>query len=78
MLRTYVLQEKGDWKKHLLLIEFVYNNSFQATIQMAPYKTLYERKCRSLLYWDEVGEGKIYGIEILQEMKEKIRLIKKG
>ncbi|XP_040988927.1 uncharacterized protein LOC121236542 [Juglans microcarpa x Juglans regia] len=56
MLRACVLQEKDEWEKLLPLIEFAYNNSFQATIQMAPYEALYGRKCRSPLYWDEKGK----------------------
>lgn len=76
MLRACVLQGKGDWEKQLPLIEIAYNNGFQATIQMAPYETLYGRKCKFHLYWDEVRERKIYSAEILQEMKEQILLIK--
>ncbi|KAK6160734.1 hypothetical protein DH2020_004115 [Rehmannia glutinosa] len=35
------------WDSHLPLAEFAYNNSYQATIGMAPYEALYGRKCRS-------------------------------
>jgi hypothetical protein len=56
MLRLCVLDFKGKWIQYLLLVEFAYNNSFQATIGTAPYEALYGRKCRSPLYWDEVGE----------------------
>jgi hypothetical protein len=45
MLRLCVLDFKGSWIRYLPLVEFAYNNSFQATIGMAPYKALYERKC---------------------------------
>ena len=47
MLRACVLDFKGGWDQHLSLIEFAYNNSYQSTIQMAPYEALYGRKCRS-------------------------------
>jgi len=57
MLRLCVLDFKGSWIRHLSLVEFAYNNNFQATIGMAPYKALYGRKYRSPLYWDEVGEN---------------------
>lgn len=33
-----------------------YNNSYQTTIKMALYETLYDEKCRSLLLWDEIDE----------------------
>ncbi|CAN6703503.1 unnamed protein product [Malus baccata var. baccata] len=43
MLRACILDLKGSWDKHLSLIEFAYNNSYQASIQMAPYEALYGR-----------------------------------
>ena len=47
MLRACVLDHKGSWEKHLPLVEFVYNNGYHASIQMAPYEALYGRPCRS-------------------------------
>jgi hypothetical protein len=77
MLRLCVLDFKGNWINFLPLVEFAYNNSFQATIGMAPYEALYGRKCRSPLYWDEVGEKQLLGPEIVQDTKDKIALIRK-
>jgi hypothetical protein len=77
MLRLCVLDFKGNWINFLPLVEFAYNNSFQATIGMAPYEGLYGRKCRSPLYWDEVGEKQLLGPEIVQDTKDKIALIRK-
>ena len=41
MLRAYALDFGGRWDEHLYLVEFAYNNSYQATIQMAPFEALY-------------------------------------
>ncbi|KAK6126815.1 hypothetical protein DH2020_039442 [Rehmannia glutinosa] len=41
------LHFQGNWDSHLAPAEFAYNNSYQATIGMAPYEALYGRKCRS-------------------------------
>ena len=49
MLRAWVLDHKGSWEEHFPLVEFAYNNSYQASIQMAPYEALYGRPCRSPL-----------------------------
>ena len=76
MLRACVLEFQGSWENHLPLIEFAYNNSFHATIQMAPYEALYGRKCRSPLCWDEVGESRVIGPEIIQEMQSQVRIIR--
>ena len=52
MLRACVLEFKGSWVKYLSLVEFAYNNSYQASIGMAPFEALYERKCRTPIYWN--------------------------
>ncbi|PKA63926.1 hypothetical protein AXF42_Ash004936 [Apostasia shenzhenica] len=59
MLGACAMDFGENWKKYLSLVEFSYNNSYHASIRMAPYETLYGRKCRSLLYWDEVGERRM-------------------
>ena len=48
------------------------NDSYQASIQMAPYKALYGKKCRSPIYWDDVGERKLLVLEIVQQVVDKI------
>ncbi|KAJ4965521.1 hypothetical protein NE237_017370 [Protea cynaroides] len=40
MLRACVIDFNGSWDERLPLIEFSYNNSYQATIQMSPYEAL--------------------------------------
>ena len=45
MLRACVLDLKGRWEEQLTLVEFAYNNSYQASIQMASYEVLYGRPC---------------------------------
>ena len=43
MLKDCILDFGGSWNAYLPLAEFVYNNSFQSNIQMAPYEALYGR-----------------------------------
>ncbi|XP_070015007.1 uncharacterized protein [Nicotiana sylvestris] len=71
MLRACMLDFKGSWEDHLPLIEFTYNNSFQASIQMAPYEALYGRKCRSPIGWFEAGEEALLGPNLVQQAMEK-------
>ena len=40
MLRACVLDFKENWVKYLSLVEFAYNNTYQASIGMAPYEAL--------------------------------------
>ena len=57
-------------------MEFAYNNSYQASIGMAPYEDLYGRKCRTPVCWDEVGERKLVGLEIVQVTCDKVKGIR--
>ena len=75
-LRACVLDHKGSWEEHLPFVEFTYNNSYQASIQMPPYEALYGRPCRSPLCWTEVGESSITGPDLIRDTSEKVSLIR--
>lgn len=76
MLRACVLDFGGSWDKHLPLIEFAYNNSYQASIQMAPFEALYGRRCRSPIGWFELCEAKLLGPDLVHESLEKVKVIR--
>ena len=76
MLRACVLEFKGNWDDHLPLIEFAYNNSFHASIGMAPFEALYGRRCRSPVGWFELGEMALIGPDLVLEAMEKVKLIR--
>ena len=76
MLRMCVMDFGGQWDWHLPLVEFAYNNSYHASIGMASYEALYGRKCRSPVCWEEVGERKLAGPELVQITSEKIPIIR--
>jgi transposase InsO family protein len=67
MLRACVLDFCGVWARYLPLIEFTYNNSYQASIGMAPYEALYGRKCCSPLYWDGNVVPHFIGTNLVKE-----------
>ena len=71
-----MIDYEGSWDRHIPLVEFVYNNNFQSSIGMAPYKALYIRKCRTPLCWTELSEKKIIGPDLIQETKEKVKMIR--
>ncbi|TYJ96450.1 retrotransposon protein, putative, Ty3-gypsy sub-class [Cucumis melo var. makuwa] len=76
MLQACALEFSGSWDSHLHLMEFAYNNSFQATIGMASFEALYGKCCRSPIYWDEVGEQRLMGPELVQSTNEGIQKIR--
>ena len=63
-------------EEQLPLVEFAHNNSYQASIRMAPYEILCGMPCRSPLGWTEVGENSIIGHDLIRDTSEKVSLIR--
>ncbi|KAA0052195.1 pol protein [Cucumis melo var. makuwa] len=49
---------------------------FQATIGMTPFEALYGKYCRSHVCWNEVGEQRLMGFELVQSTNEAIQKIR--
>ncbi|GKF11447.1 putative reverse transcriptase domain-containing protein, partial [Tanacetum coccineum] len=77
MLRACVIDFGKGWDRHLPLVEFSYNNSYHTSIKAAPFEALYGQKCRSPIFWAEVGDAQLTGPKIVHEAIEKIIQIKK-
>ena len=71
-----MIDYEGSWDRHIPLIEFVYNNSFQSSIEMAHYEALYGRNCITQLCWTELSKNKVIGLDLIQETEEKVKMIK--
>jgi hypothetical protein len=67
MLRACVLEFPQKWDDCLPLAEFSYNNSYQASIKMAPFEALYGRQCRTPLNWSEPGERWFFRPNMVKE-----------
>jgi hypothetical protein len=78
MLRTCALQCGRSWDMSLLYAEFSYNNSYQESLKMAPFEMLYGRRCRTPLFWNETGERKIFGPNILQEAEKQVCMVREN
>jgi hypothetical protein len=77
MLCACALDFGNKWIDNLAYAEFAYKNSFQSTIRMAPFETLYRRKCQSPLYWGRLGRDQsIQGDIDIEETREEVQLIK--
>ncbi|GKB53893.1 putative nucleotidyltransferase, ribonuclease H [Tanacetum coccineum] len=76
MLRCCALEWTGNWDDYLCLVKFAYNNSWHASISMAPYDMLYGTKYRSPVCWNEVGEEIIEGPELVRITNEKVEVAK--
>jgi hypothetical protein len=60
------------------LAEFSYNNSYQASLKMAPFDALYRRRCHTLLNWSETGERTLFGPDLVKDAEEKVQVIREN
>ena len=42
---------------------------------MAPFEALYGRRCQTPLHWSDVGERWFFGLDVVKEAEEKVKLI---
>jgi hypothetical protein len=60
------------------LAEFSYNNSYQASLKIAPFEALYGRRCRTPLNWSEAGERTLFGPDLVKDAEEKVEVIREN
>ncbi|KAK1660635.1 hypothetical protein QYE76_048794 [Lolium multiflorum] len=75
MLRACVLEYGSKWEDCLPYAEFSYNNSYQASLQMAPLKPV-RKEMPYPLNWSEVGESQFFGPDVLREAEERVHKIR--
>jgi hypothetical protein len=78
MLRACALQDQSGWDKRLPYAEFSYNNSYQASLKMSPFSTLYGRSCRTSLQWDQPEEKQVFGPDIWLKAEENIKMVREN
>jgi hypothetical protein len=74
-LSAYALQHGSSWDKSLPYAGFSYNNSYQATLKVSLFETLYGRKCKTPLFLDQTRGRQFFVPELVQEAEEKVRII---
>jgi hypothetical protein len=72
------MEHVGRWDKNLPWTEFLYKNSYQESLKMAPFEVLYGRRCRTLLNWTESGEKVIFGPDLVEEAKATVSSIQEN
>jgi hypothetical protein len=75
MLRASVLEHQVSWDQNLPWAKFSYNNIYQESLKMAPFKVLYEHRCRTPINCIELGENVIFGPDLVKEAEATIRRI---
>ncbi|WVZ52066.1 hypothetical protein U9M48_003159 [Paspalum notatum var. saurae] len=75
MLRACALTYSTKWDECLPLAEFAYNNSYQKSLEMAPFEALYGRRCRTPLNWSEPGEHVTFSPDLVTQAEEQVKFI---
>jgi hypothetical protein len=75
MLCMYVREKPTKWEDYLHLVEFAYNNGYQASTKMSPFEILYGRKCTTPVSWDNLVDRLMVGPDMLQEMEQIVRKV---
>jgi hypothetical protein len=65
MLRMYVMDKPSKWEDYLHLVEFAYNNGYQAYLKMSPFEALYGRRCNTPVSWDNPTDRAVVGPDLL-------------
>jgi hypothetical protein len=73
-----VMDQPSKWEYFLHLVHFAYNNGHQASLKMSQFEAFYDRKCNSLVSWDNSIDKVLIGLELLREMEEQIVKIKQN
>jgi hypothetical protein len=50
----------------------------QESLKMVPFEMLYGHRSRTPLFWNETGERKVFGSDILQEAEKQVRVVREN
>jgi hypothetical protein len=78
MLIACALKYGKSWDKSLPYAEFLYNNSYQASIKMAPYEALYGWQCRTPLFRSQTGESQVFRSEVLKDVEKQVQMVRES
>jgi hypothetical protein len=76
VLRMYAMDKPSKWEDYLHLVEFAYNNGYQASLKMIPFESLCGRKCITPVIWDNPTDRAVVGPYFLRKMEQMIKIKK--
>jgi hypothetical protein len=59
------MDKPSKWEYYLHLVEFDYNNGYQASLKMIPFEPLYSRTCNTPVSWYNLADLLVVGIDFL-------------
>ena len=69
MLRMHVRDYPKKWEDYLHLVEFSYNNHYQASTKLSLFEILYGRKCNTPITWSNPVDKLMLGPDMLKELE---------
>ena len=66
MLQMYVKDYPKKWEDYLHLVEFAYNNHYQASAKLSSFEILYGRKCNTPITWSNLVDRLMLGLDLLK------------
>jgi hypothetical protein len=78
MLRMHVMHQPRKWEDYLPLVEFSYNNGYQASLKMSLFEVLYGRLCNTPISWSNPVNRISFGPDMLREMEQQVTQIKQN
>jgi hypothetical protein len=78
MIWMYVMDQPSKREDYVHLVEFSYNNGYEASLKMCPFEALYGKKCNTLVSWYNPTDIAIIGSNLLKEMKDQMTRIRKN
>ena len=71
----YVSDYPNKWEDYLHLIEFSYNNHYQASTKLSPFEILYGRKCNAPITWSNPVEWFMLGLGMLKALELTVKQV---
>ena len=65
----YVREQPSKWDDYLHLVDFAYNNHYQASSKFSPFEVLYGRKWNTPISWSNPVDKLELGPKLLKEME---------
>jgi hypothetical protein len=78
ILGACALKYGKSWDKSLPYADFMYNNSYQASIKVEPFEALYGWQCKTSLFWSQMGERQVFGLEVLRDAERQVQIIREN
>jgi hypothetical protein len=72
MLSMHVMHQPKKWEDYLPLVEFTYNNGYQASLKMSPFEVLYGRLCNTPVNWINPINRISFAPDMLKEMEQQV------